>query len=379
LRAAYILDGNIWFWQEGGTGTQLTTTGDAVDIILSDDGALIAFVRELDNYHQEIWVINWDGSDLRALVTSPDFEAMNTGQDTISAVPLDLDWVPATHTLAFNTRLTYPGPGLDRRDDLQLVDADTGNLNQLLPPGQGGDFYYSIDGSQIALVNPTQISVVNADGSNHRSLLNFRAVITYSEYRYYPEVTWMRDNIALRVAIPPEDPHAEDLGETTIWHLPVDGSRPTKIMIIGTSPFLFDPAHISPDGRRLAYSVPALNQTGGEIDLHIAELDGSKDLVYDTGDFLFQAWSTSGKYFIYSEVYNYSAMEGDSYIGQSGASPNPFASIPILDVEGIDPNRFLLLKRSDDEWQLWLHPVKTPPNLIAITTCDQKIQYDVVR
>ena len=62
-------------------------------------------------------------------------------------------WMPGSHTLLFNTRLDFEeGLGLYLSDDLHALDVDSGTNQPLLPPGEGGDFYLSPDGSQVALV-----------------------------------------------------------------------------------------------------------------------------------------------------------------------------------------------------------------------------------
>ncbi|MEJ2447331.1 MAG: hypothetical protein P8Y37_05240, partial [Anaerolineales bacterium] len=190
LKVAFVKDGDVWYWEEGTAAAQLTTVGDVVQAFLSDDGQIVAFIRQYDWNNHEIYSVNSDGSNLQALVSLADFSGMVLEPEAISAVPYRLAWVPGTHTLAFTTRLTYEGPGLVLPDELRLVNADSGAISLLLAPGDGGDFYYSPDGSQIALVNGTRISVVNADGSGSRELLAFPMVITYSEYIYYPPVSW---------------------------------------------------------------------------------------------------------------------------------------------------------------------------------------------
>ena len=145
-----------------------------------------------------------------------DFAGMKTRREAISAVPSQLEWKPGTHILAFNTRMTFEGPGLFLGDDHRLVDADSGALSLLLAPGNGGDFYYSPDGAKIALTLPEEILVVDADGTNRLSLLSFPFVITYSEYAYYPPVSWAPDSSFLRAAIPPADPLAAPADPTAI-------------------------------------------------------------------------------------------------------------------------------------------------------------------
>ena len=45
LQVAYIKNGNIYIWTEGESSVGLTSTGDAVDVSISDDGQVIAYTR----------------------------------------------------------------------------------------------------------------------------------------------------------------------------------------------------------------------------------------------------------------------------------------------------------------------------------------------
>jgi hypothetical protein len=270
--------------------------------------------------------------------------------------------------------MTFEGPGLVTPDELRQVNADTSSLSVLIPPGQGGDFYYSPDGSKIALVRSDQISVVNADGSNRIDLLTFPMIMTYSEYLLYPDVVWTPDSSAIRAAIPPSDPLAEPPDLTTVWHIPADGSPPSTLMTMATIPFFQDRAEISPNAGRVAYQVPVVGQIPNLAELHISDVDGSGDIAYETGALVFEAWATDGGYFVFSQADNSSAS-----VGQEGAAPSPFVGAhPVTDVRWIDASRFLHLKRDTGNWQLWLQPASGPSTLIANTAGD-RISYDFIQ
>jgi hypothetical protein len=76
LRVAFVKDGDVWYWEEGGVPIQLTTLGDAVKVYLSDDGQVAAFVREISYESQEIYAVNTDGTNQRVLVSLADFAGM---------------------------------------------------------------------------------------------------------------------------------------------------------------------------------------------------------------------------------------------------------------------------------------------------------------
>lgn len=373
LRIVFVKDGDVWYWEEGAAATQITALGDVVSVYLSSDGLVAAFVRQFDWNNEEIYAVNTDGTNVRALVTLADFSTMVSHPDAISAVPYRIAWVPGTHTLAFNTRLTFEGPGLIVPDELRLVDADAVVLSVLMAPGTAGDFYYSPDGSQIALVNGTMISVVDANGGNRRDLLTFPVVITYSEYTYYPPVNWSLDSSYLRASIPPHDPLAAPPEVTTIWHLPADGSPASTLTTLTPVPFFHDNVHLSPDTGKIAWLGMVTPGAPPIVDLHIANADGSGDVIYNSGDRRFEAWSTDGEHFIFTEAGHYPK------VGRIGDPPLDLTGITLmLDVSWVDETRFLYLNRLSGSWELWLRELGTPGVLLASTIGDN-IRYDFVK
>ena len=373
LKVAFVKDGDAWYWEEGTAPVSLTALGDVVEAQISNDGQVIALVRQYDWNNQEIYAVNSDGSDLRTLVSLADFSGMVLEPDAISAVPYRVAWVPGTHILAFNTRLTYEGPGLVLPDELRLVDADSGALSILLAPGSGGDFYYSPDGSQIALSTGTLISVVSADGTSFRDLLTFPMVITYSEYIYYPRVTWSADGSYLRAVIPPHDPLADPPEITKIWHLPADGTPPSSLLNLSPVPFFQEVPSLSPDLAQAAYLSVVSTGSPPVVDLHIAQLDGSSDVVYASGPYSFSGWSPDNEHFIYTENGNYPR------IGRVGDSPIDFTGVTLMtDLSWVDEERFLYLNRLTGSWELWLGDLGAPASLIASTTGD-RISFSFVR
>ena len=222
LHVAFVKDDNVWLWTEEQEAVPLTTIGGVDDVKISDDGAIIAFT-----HGGELWVVNRDGTGERPLVTAEAFAAMERREPEFRVALYRYAWVGRTHTLAFNTRLDT-GYGLVLNDDLRLVNADTAELAVLLPPGQGGEFVYSPDGSQVAIATPGDIFLADADGANPREALSYTPVATASEFRYYPEPVWSADSSALRVAIAPPDPYVER-PQTSIWALRTDGT-PAHLM-----------------------------------------------------------------------------------------------------------------------------------------------------
>jgi hypothetical protein len=372
LTIVYVVGGNVWFWEEGGVGLQLTDTGNVLDVFLSDDGQVAAFTASLDVYTEELWAVNTDGSDLRRLVGEDDFSMMVTRQDAVGAVPYQIDFVPGTHRIAFNTRLLFEGPGLLLQDDLWMVDADDPGIpRSILPPGQGGGFSYSRDGRKIALVRADQISIFDAAGSVRRDLHSFTPVMTYSEYQYYPTVFWTLDSSALRTIIPPQDPLADPAAATQVLHLPIDGSPSSLLAEFEMTPFFSQPAVLSPDTNRLAYVAPGFSGDPYSGILRITNTDGTDNVDYDGGQIQFLGWSPDNRRFIY-------AVNDASHIGEVGSHTVPLSGITSMrNVRWVDPNRYLYLNRSDTSWELVLGQLGGGPFLIARTApSGNLISYD---
>jgi hypothetical protein len=375
LQIAYVVGGNVHFWEEGGVGIQLTDTGDVLDVIISDDSRVAVFTTRVDEYTEELWAVNTDGSDLRHLVGEDDFAMMVTHQDAIGAVPYQIDFVPGTHRIAFNTRLLFEGPGLLLQDDLWMVDVDDPGIpKSILPLGQGGAFSYSRDGRKIALVRPDQISIFDSAGSTRIDLHSFPTVITYSEYQYYPPVSWTLDSSALRAIIPPPDPLAEPASTTQVLHLQADGSESRLLANFEMVPFFSNEAALSPDTNRLAYVAPGFSGDPYSGILRIVNADGTENVEYDGGQIQFLGWSPDNRRFIYT-------VNDSPNIGEVGSHAVPLHGITFMrNVSWIDPSRYLYLNRDGTSWELNLGQLGGGPFLIARTApAGNMISYDFVK
>lgn len=370
LHIVYVKDGNVYLWLEDNPVATLTSTGDAEVVKISDDGQVIAFSRQVDDTHEELWAVNSDGSNLRSLISAADFDAMTTDTDALTTQLDKVDFIPGTHTLAFNIHPIYMGPGYFIYNDLRLVDADTAVQTLLLPDGQGGRFHYSPDGSKLAVVTSEQVSILDADGTNRHDVLTFPIVLTFSEYIFYPQPVWTPDGSALRIVIPPHDSLADPRPPTAVWHIPADGSSPTKLLDVVTIPFYVNVPALSLDAQKIAYLQAVTPGDDMNRELHLANADGSDDTIYETGSLLFEGWSPSSEHFIYSQY-------GENpQVGSLGASPAPIGGATrIRDVAWIRDREYIYLNREDDLWELWYGSLGTFNALIDGPSGDL-ISYD---
>lgn len=370
LKAAYVRDGNVFYWEEGLPPVILTSSGDAADVRLSDDGNVVAFTRGPDYYHQELWAINSDGSNLRQLIDQTTLDSYITDPNAVSTRIYSFAFKPGTHQVAFNTQQTFEGPGLFINDDLRIVDADSTALATILSPGDAGNFFYSPDGTKIGIVTSEQVSVVDANGTGRIDLLAFPMVITYSEYKYYPPLSWTEDGSAIRVVIPPEDPLADPPQLTRVWQLPVDGSPPANTMSMVTKAFPLNSTTLSKNTQRVAYLVQLTAGDPPIYDLHLANVDGSGDVTYATGPLDFYGWGTDGEYFLYTDA------DPNPKIGQYGGGSIPLASVTkLINASWVDESRFFYLSKNGANFEFWLGEVGAPGTLIDSSTTGM-INYD---
>jgi len=378
LRVVFVKDGDVWLWtvdwEEAVPLTQMGDAGDD-DLGISDDGEIVAFTRR-----DGVWAINTDGTGERRLVSEADFDAM---EPTDPGVSLDrFAWVPGTHTLAFNTHLRQQF-GTNPTDDLRLVNSDTLELTTLLPPGEGGHFYYSPDGSQVAIVRSGTIDLLNADGGDLRAMvLPYTPSKAYAEDRYYAQPVWAADGSALAVAIPPPDPYAQPTQVTTIWYIPADGTIRRLIAHISAVPLgeiIFSPdlAYVAclqqasdattPDSTNLV--ITKLDSTGASADSIVAHY--TEDPPVQAG---FLGWAPDSQRFAFMPDLPRTPQQPTelprAQIGQLGRDPISIdvgAGIFVLDVRWIDANRYVLLAKDveQSDWLILLGEIGAPSVILA--------------
>jgi len=333
----------------------LTQVGGVYTLKLSDDGKTVAFTHQVGINRLEIWGINLDGTDQRRLVSLEALDAIAEGvrdPSAIAILPSQVEWVPGTHLLAFNTYQVYEGPGMKMLDDLQLVNADSSERWTLLQPGHGGNFYYSPDGGNIAIVTPTDIRLIDANAGNNRQVLNYNQVITYSEYRFYAHPVWSPDGMYLMLAVPPVDPLANPPEATGIWRIPGYGATAQQVSSVWSVPFIDTPVEFSPDLKHLTY----LKETGqppeNRRDLRVALTDGSSDLVVQNAPQLrFQGWGKDSFHFSY-----FTGEDPSLVIANLEGPIQQFIPEPdrVYNLSWIDARNFLYLNEVDGGFELYL-------------------------
>jgi hypothetical protein len=301
LQVAYI-DGDAFIWSESDGSVQVTQSGNIYDLRISPDGNHLAYLRLIDFERVELRLVKVDGSDDRLLVGVQALEELLPHDEPVGI--FSFEWLPAGDYLAFNTHII--GYGLIKNDDLHLVNVESGSIATLLPPGQGGEFYYSPDGNQIALVTsgdymdlPGKISLVDSDGSNRRdALVTFPSVLTYSEVPFYPSLAWSPDSRFILVAIPSPDPLAAE-ASITLWRISADAAEVVELLIIDTSFFLSGLPFFSPDLTQVAYLKNVGEPDDPWFNLHILRLVDFEDALYYDGLVEYFSWIPSTNQFAF--------------------------------------------------------------------------------
>ncbi len=257
----FVKDGDLLIWDEATSQTQvLFDADDAINVTMSDDGQVVAFLRrtlvrrsELDWYEQSsLWAVDRNGANPRELVSADTLRNLLGASETDSSNIPEMAWIPGTHRLLYNgwTYLVMAeGESHAIPRGLYSVDADEGTQQVLVGAEGPQRFVVSPDGQQVALLSPTGLGFVNADGSNLR-----RDVLTYAQVGVpgplFPVGVWTEDSQAFVMT----ESLGEDLAagiDFAISRVPADGSAPDQLASVSRS----HPGSVtfSPDGRFAAF------------------------------------------------------------------------------------------------------------------------------
>jgi Tol biopolymer transport system component len=258
----------------------------------SPDGTRIAFVRThgkhgSSQFTSQILVMNADGSDQKSLTEAGEWDS-------------SFAWSPDSTQIAFDTIVVEDA---SRHYQILVMNADGTNLRQLTHSAEGDTSpRWSPDGTKIAFLRRGALAVMNADGSDQKTI-----------GKPYTPFVWSPDNSRLAFA------SLDDLG---IVLVNVDGSNMTRITIApsdGWFEFGFDAyPSWSPDGSKIIFSrfVGCNIELVGcrESQVWVVNADGSKptkltdDVVASAFD---PIWSPDGTRIIFESGGDYFVMSSD--------------------------------------------------------------------
>jgi hypothetical protein len=334
---------NLWAWSQENGLRQLTVTADVDRSLLSPDGSRIVYVRTLDWSAFSVWTVYADGTGNRELISTYSLNLFPHATDAMGNAPIQLAWLPGNPSVvAFNTRSVFQ-MGLMTNDDLWFLNLDTGELTNQLTSGSGGYFYFSPDGSQIAISKPTSISLLNTDGTNIRyDVATFLQVNTASEYLFCPPITWSPDGASILFAIPPQEPWGTS-DPTYVYSINATTLAQTELAQLPGA--LLNSTTISPAGTHAAWmrTDPANN-----LEMRLYNLTSGTDTYFATQT-TEAIWSPGGQYFLSGNQ----IAPGGPVVYDVGAYPNALSASGYL-VDGIwmEYTRFAILLATDTAYEV---------------------------
>ena len=236
LRVVYEKSGNLWAWT-GSSISQITSGGPDSRPRLSADGKLVAFQRGA-----ELWVVEISGQNPRKLYGEA------------GALPLQFEFAPSGHKVYFTSVASDGTP----RFDLNLADADGNSARPLLAAGQGGEFTFLSDGSQLALVQPDKIIVARADGMGAQVVHQFPPT-KGPKGDYLPHIAWMDNGYGFKTVIPGKP--------ARFMFIMAAGGQVAQLAEFPAAPPSISDTYIAPDGSKLMY----LKEQGGNFELHVID------------------------------------------------------------------------------------------------------------
>jgi hypothetical protein len=373
-------DRDLYVWDESmPTAQKRVDTGDVSGSLISPDGTLVVYTRTSDYTNFSLEVINFDGSGQRLLMDAAAFGALPRPSGALSSSPSLMVFVPNSHTLAFNTRIQFEGPGLAYNPVLYRIDVDAGTISNILNVGEAWNFTYSPDGSKIAISIPTGVGTYNADGTLiDDTVLSYPFVDTASEYAWVASPAWSADSTQMMVSVPPQDPWTEPVGDGSLWRVAADGMTGEQTL---STPMIYNPggsAYFSPDLTKVIYFTRFGAPADNTYTLHTANVDGTNNVSYLNG--LFDqpvTWSPDNTHFFYTVRV---ADVRTSYIGTLGALPVVIPDISNAnDSKWIDASRYLLSTSGGGGGSLLLGTVGSPTGVIYSGTGTGFLNFSVNR
>jgi hypothetical protein len=380
LTVAWVENGDLFTWRSTDPLPRRIASGGAIRPILAPDGSQVVYLRGPGGDPRSLWISDTPGASERQLV-----DAAALVPDDPTRRLWEIEWVG--RAIYFNT-LTGEQVNARTADDLWRVDAVTGVIERVLPDGEGGRIFPAPDGSRLALAAageytqpgetpraPGVIAFYDPASGERRVMLEFPAVATASQWRWYPELRWLPDSSGVRAAIPtPDLVYGE--GQTALWSVPVVGkpvqSGPADADFFGLPEFSADGAWIAYIQRRTTPQQPT-------VTLMMAAYDGTGAISYAEGE----VGALGGARWLpgAAKVVYVTGTAGEMWIGGPGGTPVrfPAADVSVHQITWADANTYVFLTTLDGALtlQYGLLDIPTAP-LHTITTFETTPFFDAV-
>ena len=360
----YTREGKVFVWDEvTGQSKTVFASGDVTRVAMSDDGQVIALVRQSET-GVALWAVDWNGRNPRELVSAETFrqrrEKLQSDTEFIGAGVGELEWVPGTHRLVYNGTFQIGSGDYLASPDVYLLDADLLSDSMLagdipIDPVKQMDIVPSPDGQQIALITSTSLSFLNVDGNARRdSVLTFSPVGVSSPPMLMSTGVWTHDSRAFVITGSLEMDAEFNLG-FSIWRVPVDGSSPEALtpMLRGRP----DSVTFSPDGKSVAFLQNTEGSLISPLTAEVGPLATAYKLEPDRSANLH--WSPAGATFTKDLLQLCPNASRDSEVCETPFNTHVSG---VLSVQWLDGQRALFLTNAPSV--LFLSSLHNPPILI---------------
>lgn len=331
LTVAYAREGNILLWREDESPRALTTTRLDESPRISDDGQVIAFLR-----NGELYSVRADGTGERSLVNRAYLDSFRAA-GMLEVRIRQFNFIPGSREVFFSLYAETEGYPMSL-GDLHRVSAEGGAPSIVLAAGQGdGQWTFSPDGRFFALAQGNQIRVLNRDGSGDRVLLTFTFVSTYSEWTYYPQVVWRDDSAGFYTVIPASAALENPSQPTRYYYVPLTEGSPAQLAEFVTVPVWESFPHLAPNGLSVAYVRP----DGSSQSLHVIDLSTADHTVQTDSALTILNWNPDSQRIAF---YN-SNTPADVVLQAFGEPPAPLNDTTdgLSDLRWVTESRFLFL------------------------------------
>jgi hypothetical protein len=244
----YEKSGNLWLWTAI-TRNQLSNSGRDHNPKFSADKKWIVFERGA-----ELWVIDFAGQNSHGIFAEA------------GSKPLQYEFAPFNHLVYFTTGKTDGKPN----HDLLLADAETGLGKILLAASKAGKFTFSPDGRILALVQPGQIAIVQADGSGYKRLLSFQPIKRAAD-DYLPQIVWMKNGTGFKTVIP-----GQAGKPARFLYIMVSVGQPALLAEFHPASLDLADSYIAPDGSKVLYC----KEKGGDLEVHVIDVSTADKLYF---------------------------------------------------------------------------------------------------
>ncbi len=405
---AYAADGDLWFMESGEEPQVLLENGDIRQVRLSPDGHIVVFTRvttegntalwainadgnnprqlagppqvsgsldihafsdaaplvafshQVDGLNAELWVARLDGTEARMLVSAAELLSLVDPEiKADGAVPTAVQWVPKTNLLTYDAFPQFARDGIYIfvQDQVAVVDVNTGQQAFMFAEGEGGMISYSPDGTEMVIITPDSLDLMNVEARNRHAAGVEYFAIGFGEHYVYPPLAWYPDSRSLLLAQPSSEDIQTDV-PFTIWRIPIDGSPAEKL---GDFSGFVPSITLSPDLSKVAFwrAEPQSN----DRELYIANTDGSGQvMVADGGLVEFLNWAPDSEHFVY-----WYAEEARPLYADLHGTINPLGeALHATYPTWLDPNHFLYPAETPSGQGLFLGSTAGPSTLLGV-------------